>query len=1320
MRMRGQYVPLMLSLVFSSLFFFVTTLADATTPMGAGDNFGAHPNKAFQNLTHDALGAAALPQYEEEGFEEEEEEAFIDEDFTDEDLIEIEEEEEEASDEAEAMANALQDATSKVNAAKQVEPLVTESDSIVNQVYAKGLKFDVKKIKFKAPNVEKIIKVDVKKIKFKAPNVGKIITGDMSGFSEMEVNTGLSGEVGSWAEEGWNETAGSANKSFSKKNFAPVDKFFGGGGGGGGGRGGGGGGGTPTVTSTVTPTVVPVVVPAYVSAGTVITSSSDSMSFTPPASDISVVFLGNIFGLVDGVLHGSGSQILGVIFSTFNSAVLALGGIVMMYIILVSTMNTAHEGQMLGQKWSSIWVPVRATMGLALLIPKSSGYCLMQIFVMWVVVQGVGVADKVWGTALDYLNRGGVIMQSQITPAVSREAGAGGAGNNSVMSGAGVILYGQVCMLALQTQLENQRKLYLEAKKQDSGPCAGTPSSPDMQEFCSTSVPDFLSTVNPLAEYSNYEVPMPHFKSGTYAALDGMCGTLRWSSWSSSDLSSLGVPVEDEEEEEEEEVSEQAGVLGRALRHATNKVDAEKQAAPRVTESGSIAHKVYALSVGSVTKSTGIEKAWNDAGDFLEGSYHYKSSGGGGGGISGGFSGGSLISDKSFMVSSPSSAAAQPTPFILSSADLETIKKSRAAGVEQMYLTLASTARAIVANDPEITPSGGNPSDYTSAVADYQFGVPQTSSRAECKTMASTCPNWGGIGSGTSVLLDGTELQDAATDYNAVMMPALKLLNDAQDRKKFEGGRAFISEAKRSGWILAGSYFFHLVRLNDSATANSDSVDSSSGLGRSSFDLNGVSGFCDSGSRYAVAVLCEFFNGTNHAGEKIVALFQGSGGLVSQPTFSSEGLTIIASPEEDASTVYGYANNAMLIDLPGQAGLKAPQLAFGLEELKLDLKADPIKKRETSSCKSLSCLPRALGDVLWNNVVRHIGNGFLIAIAKGATYLINYIIIWPLEHFIGAFEDGMKMITKPGVNPVLALALMGVHYINFAMDTWLLTLVASIAMSFLPSTLVILLMGMPLLAVWLGLMVGIGFITAYYIPFLPYMIFTFGALAWLIAVVEAMAAAPLVALGIAHPEGHDALGKSEQGLMILLNVFLRPAMMVIGFIASIAMCYVGVWLLNAGFSNVLGYLDSSNVWGMRRSMADVSLTLPWAKIFGFFFAILTYTSIYLTLVEKAFSLIFVLPDKVLRWIGGQQEGIGEAASQWTSDTKGKVEKGGEGMDKAMGSMQKAMDSAGTKIGKGTAKRMGRAQGAMSAMISSTSVKSGGGGGGGGAPPPPPS
>ena len=1027
----------------------------------------------------------------------------------------------------------------------------------------------------------------------------------------------------------------------------------------------------------------------------VVSEESESSSFAPPASDISVVFLGNLFGLVDGVLHGSGSQMMGIIFNVFNSAVLAMGGVVMMYIIIVSTMNTAHEGQMLGQKWSSIWVPVRATMGLALLIPKSSGYCLMQIFVMWVVVQGVGIADKVWGTALDYLNRGGVIMQAQIDPTLSRQAGIEKDStdntdntDNSVIDGASTILYGQVCMQALQIQLENQRKLDLDAKKEDSGPCAGQPSEL-MQQFCDNSVPDFISSVDPLnAKPSNdsYSVVMPNFDSEPYSKLNGVCGTLRWSAFDISTLTENQSTLTrktttkiksggrsgwgfNEEEAYEEGFTEQAELISRAMQTSKNNVEAAGPLEARATIPGSPVGNVYAGLFGKKKSRKTKAVVTSDT-----------------------------TSDVQSKLYTP---PPEDAVFTLSASDFDILKRSRQAAIAQMYTTLASTARTIVANDPEITSNSGDASNYASPVADYQFGVPQTSVYGACLSTGADCPYWGKLpGSSAPLLLDGTELQDAVTDYNAVMQPALKLLSDFSDKNKARSGRAFIEKSKRSGWILAGSYFFHLVRLNDSATATSDKVDAHSGLGTSTFALDDLIGVCAEGD---VKVLCDFFGGTETKTNQIVALFKGSAEL-SVPQSDLSDLNLYRIPNDEtikspaaASTVYGYANNAMLIDLPGQSGLQAENMGLKFPKFKFKMKMDKVSLgRQTCNDSRLPvirwrpCIEENFMNAV-NKVAEVMMNQFILKLDKVGNAVLNNVLILPLQHLSIIFNESLKVITTPGTNPVLALAVMGVKYINMSMDTWMSIVLVVLPISLIPTVgagiASFLMMVLPLFMVWIGIMVGIGFTTAYYIPFLPYMIFTFGALAWFIAVIEAMAAAPLVALGISHPEGHDALGKSEQGLMILLNVFLRPSMMVIGFIASIAMCYVGVWLLNSGVSNVIDYLRTAAVWAATESWSATSTAIPWASVFGSFFVVIIYTMIYLTLVEKSFSLIAVLPDKVLRWVGGQAEGVGQEASQWTSDTKQQLGKAADAADKASGAIQKGMGGMAVDVGKAAQEKL---------------------------------
>lgn len=931
--------------------------------------------------------------------------------------------------------------------------------------------------------------------------------------------------------------------------------------------------------------------------------TSSAMSFTPTTGDYSMIYLGNIFGSVDGVLHGTGSQIMGTMLGVFNAAVLALGGIVIMYIILVSTMNTAHEGEMLGHKWSSIWVPIRTVFGLALLVPKTSGYCLMQIFVMWVVVQGVGVADKVWAAALNYLNRGGVIVQASSSTNVTTLSGG-----NEIASGAATILYGQVCMLGLQMQLENARSTYLDqANSTDggTGPCAGNPST-TMQQFCDTPVPDLINSVDPLnaqiqadasgSSPSVYSVKMPNLDtSSIYAFLNGICGVLQWNSVSTS-----------------------------ALTTTTEVIDP---------------------TTGQCVIQNGV-----------------------------------CETQTSYTLDS------------MSSTDVEMIKLTRGMAVEQMYTSLATTAQLIVNNDPQINTNKTVDSTNASLVAVSQFGVP-LNGNALCVAGSSNCTVWGQdptISSSMNVLLQGNEFQGAIDDYNTIMAPTLKLMSKAGDAQQANKARAFIQEAEQSGWIMAGSYFFNLVQLNGSSVA-ADTVDTNSGLGSSTFGIGTItSAFEQSPCSGPYANLCAYFNGDQTPLNKIVYLIDGSGQTgVTKPSFNEVSSTYPVQSGAQASTVYGYVDNGLNLVLPGEPGSEGVDLNNLMPKINFSLSLS-IPKMNTGS----SCQQKFLHICIWNPGKWFIGpliNGAFIpllntigtAFVQGLKILVDILLVKAIAGFTYIFMQGVSILNTPGINPVVALAKMGISYINFAMSMWIAVAAASAGVAllgavfgnFAPALYSVLMLLSPIFFGWIGVMLGIAFITAYYIPFLPYMLFMFGSIGWLITVIEAMVAAPIVALGVAHPEGHDALGKSEQGLMILLNVFLRPAMMVIGYISGIALSYVGIWLMNAGFQNIFDYMKSSSGWG--------SSMMPWAYVFGFFFTSLLYTTTYLTIVQKAFTLIAVLPDKVLRWIGGQGEQTGQETMQWAEEGKSQVKEGIEPTTSAAGQITKQGSAmVGKMFGKG--------------------------------------
>lgn len=131
--------------------------------------------------------------------------------------------------------------------------------------------------------------------------------------------------------------------------------------------------------------------------------------FEVAVNDQSLFYLGRIFGNVGDVLGGTGPALLGAVFRVFNTAVLALGAIVVVYTTVIGVLATAHEGTFLGAKWHKMWTPFRMVVGIGGLVPTKTGYCVVQIAMMWLIIQGVGAADAVWTAAVEYFKQGGPI-----------------------------------------------------------------------------------------------------------------------------------------------------------------------------------------------------------------------------------------------------------------------------------------------------------------------------------------------------------------------------------------------------------------------------------------------------------------------------------------------------------------------------------------------------------------------------------------------------------------------------------------------------------------------------------------------------------------------------------------------------------------------------------------------------------------------------------------------------------------------------------------------------------------------------------------------
>nr|WP_223294796.1 DotA/TraY family protein [Shewanella loihica] len=135
--------------------------------------------------------------------------------------------------------------------------------------------------------------------------------------------------------------------------------------------------------------------------------------------DKSLEYLRYIFGsTVDIITGGTGpsapDSVLGAMSQILNTGMLVFTGLIIGYVFLTGVLNSAHEGNPLGKMYSTMWVPLRMVVALALVLPFSGGYSTMQIGVLWLAGHGIGLANSTWNMALDHISGTGTLYPPQI------------------------------------------------------------------------------------------------------------------------------------------------------------------------------------------------------------------------------------------------------------------------------------------------------------------------------------------------------------------------------------------------------------------------------------------------------------------------------------------------------------------------------------------------------------------------------------------------------------------------------------------------------------------------------------------------------------------------------------------------------------------------------------------------------------------------------------------------------------------------------------------------------------------------------------------
>lgn len=194
-------------------------------------------------------------------------------------------------------------------------------------------------------------------------------------------------------------------------------------------------------------------------------------------------------------------------------------------------------------------------------------------------------------------------------------------------------------------------------------------------------------------------------------------------------------------------------------------------------------------------------------------------------------------------------------------------------------------------------------------------------------------------------------------------------------------------------------------------------------------------------------------------------------------------------------------------------------------------------------------------------------------------------------------------------------------------------------------------MWLPMCMTVVASIISVAGVFAYYVPLIPTMTFTITSIGWLIMVVEAMLAAPVIALGMALEGGkHHAFGRAAQLYAFFLNIFLRPACIVAGFIIAILLMFAVVSIFNQLGTTLLASYYQQIIAASFSVAANSKVTVPAimadSNQLGVFVIILVsmifYMYFLLSIINACFSAVYVVPNRVIRYLGGQPDRLDEA------------------------------------------------------------------------------
>ena len=166
----------------------------------------------------------------------------------------------------------------------------------------------------------------------------------------------------------------------------------------------------------------------------------------------------------------------------------------------------------------------------------------------------------------------------------------------------------------------------------------------------------------------------------------------------------------------------------------------------------------------------------------------------------------------------------------------------------------------------------------------------------------------------------------------------------------------------------------------------------------------------------------------------------------------------------------------------------------------------------------------------------------------------------------------------------------------------------------------------------------VAFYFSVFLPSLPYTIFMITVVGWTLGVIQTVVAAPLWAVMHMRPS-QTFVGSDAQGYLLLLAMFVRPALAIIGLFSAMLVADPIVDYIARSFFEMRGAVVTST--GLVGSIIEFANFYHWLFTFGIVLTPVLY---------MIFGLPNALPDHVLRWLNVGVHDLG--ATSATSNVRG--------------------------------------------------------------------